>query len=61
MEPIVFRWIRNLRGLAYAERALAAMPNHYAHRTIQEFTLTDEQTKLDFEELCAAFPRPNPT
>lgn len=58
-DPVVFRWIRNMKGSAYCERALTAMPNHNAHLTIEEHLLTEQQSALDFDELIREFPKPH--
>lgn len=58
MEPVIFRWIRNMRGSAYCERALASTPNHNVHLEVETHTLTEEETHLTFDELIKRFPKP---
>jgi hypothetical protein len=55
---VIFRWIANLRGGSYCERALRETPNYNAHRTLEEHQLTKEQEHFDLDELIAAFPKP---
>lgn len=55
---IIFRWIADLRGGSYCERVLGEMPNHMAHRTLEEHELTKAQEYYDLDQLIDRFPKP---